>query len=205
GPPGRAAGSGPGFAQPIGLGLHAGTQIPETQHPEGVADLAQQLYLGGELLRLTGTAAHEDIEHVLDLAEVLADRRGDRLHEFHGGGGETLTLLLDALIDGEQLGQSDRGAHRAYPAARGLGAPDVVKEVVEQLHGRGLGVASLALLVEAADLTIGEAEQALDRLAALEPVLLQRLDDRADHPPQLEHRLAGGHTLELAGNRTQDL
>ena len=124
------------LAQPLGLRLHARAQLTETEHTERVADLAQQLHLRGELLRLAGTAAHEDIEHVLDLAEILADRGGDRLHELHGGRREILTLLLDAFIDRQQLRQAERAAHRAHAPAGGLGAADVVEEIVEQLHRR---------------------------------------------------------------------
>ena len=43
-------------------------QLAQAQHAQRVADLAQQLHLRGELLRLAGAAAHEDVEHVLDLA-----------------------------------------------------------------------------------------------------------------------------------------
>ena len=63
-----------------------------------------------------------------------------------------------------------------------------------------LRIARLALLVEPLDLAVGQTQQALDRHAALQTLLAQRLDDGADHPPQLEHRLRGGDLLEAAGH-----
>jgi hypothetical protein len=68
-----------------------------------------------------------------------------------------------------------------------------------------LRIARLALLVEAADLAVAEPEQPLQRLAVLQPVAMQRLDDRARHPPQLEHRLTGRDLLELARHGRQRL
>src|SRR6202034_3292918 len=68
-----------------------------------------------------------------------------------------------------------------------------------------LRIARFALLVEAPDFTVAEAEEALHRHTALDTVLLQGLDDRADHPPELEHRLTGRDLLELLGDGCQDV
>ena len=201
----RLEGAGDDLLQALGLRLHARAQVAQTQHPEGVADLAQQLDLGAELLRLGGAAAHEDIEDVLHLGEVLADGRGDRLHELHARRRQVLPLLLDALIDGQQLRQPERGAHRRDARPRGLRATDVIEQVVQQLDGGRLRIPGLALLEEAADFAVAQAEQPLHRHAALETVLLERFDDRADHPPQLEQRLAGGDLFQLLGDGGQDV
>src|SRR5204863_265781 len=127
----------------------------------------------------------------------LADLGHHRLHELDARRRQVLALLLDALIDRQQLPEAERGAHRAHARAGALGATHVIEQVIEQLDRWRLGVARLALFVEAADLPIPEAQQPFHRLPALEAALLQRLDHRADHPPQLEHRLAGGNLLEL--------
>ena len=81
------------------------------------------------------------------------------------GRGQVLALLLDALVHRQQLRQAERGAHRgdARPPVDSRAA-DVIEEVVQQLDGRGLRVARLALLVQASDLAVGQAQQALDRL-----------------------------------------
>ncbi len=122
--------------QPLGLALHVGAQLAEAEHPEGIADLAQHLDLRAELLRLAGAAAHENVEDVLDLAEILADRRGHRPHELDARRRQVLALLLDALVDRQQLGETERGAHRAHPCACGLGTPDVIQQIIEQLDRR---------------------------------------------------------------------
>jgi len=49
----------------------------------------------------------------LTLPEILADGRGHRLHELHARRRQVLALLLDALVDRQQLGETERGAHRA--------------------------------------------------------------------------------------------
>jgi hypothetical protein len=67
------------------------------------------------------------------------------------------------------------------------------------------GETAFALLVEALHLAVGVAEQALDRSAAVEPAFAQAFEYRADHPPQLEHRLRGRDLLELLGRARQDL
>src|SRR6185312_2606322 len=191
--------------QLLGLRLHRGAQGSEAEHAERVADLAQQVHLRPQLLRLARAAAHEDIEDILDLREVLADRRRNGLHELDARRREALALLLDALIDRQQLRQTEGCAHRGHAGAVGFRATDVIEEVVQQLDGRDLAVARLTQLVQAADLAVREAEQPFDGLAALEAVLAQRLDDRTHHPPELEHRLARGRLLELLRHRGQRL
>src|SRR5690606_28999614 len=67
--------------EPFGFRLHVGAQLTEAEHAERVSDLPQQLHLRSELLRLAAASAHEDIEDILDLAEILADCSRHRLHE----------------------------------------------------------------------------------------------------------------------------
>ncbi len=191
--------------QPVGFALDIAAQLAQTQHAQRVADLAQQIDLGGQLLRLTRPAAHEDVQDVLDLGQVLANGYCHGLHELHARRRQILALLLDALIDRQQLRQSERGAHRGNARTGGLRPPDVVKKVVQQLDGRRLGIARLALLVQAAHFAIAESEQPLDRYAAFQTVLAQRLDDRAGDPPELEDRLARCDLLELLGDGGQDV
>jgi hypothetical protein len=66
-------------------------------------------------------------------------------------------------------------------------------------------VARLARLVQPLQLAVGLAEQPLDRRAALEAAVAQRLDDAADDPPQLEHRLVRGDLLERSATAATDL
>ncbi len=193
------------FVEPLGLGLYVGAQVTQAQHTEGVPDLAQHFDLRRELLRLPRSTAHEDIEHVLHLGEVFADRRGDRLHELHARCGQVLALLLDALIDRQQLGQAEGGTDGRHARTGRFRPAHVVQKIVQQLHRWGLRVTRLTLLVQAADFTIPQSEQSFDRHATLETVLAQRFDDRADHPPELEDRLARGDLLQLLGNGRDDV
>ena len=77
------------------------------------------------------------------------------------------------------------------------GARNVKEQVVLQLEWRGLRVTLLARFLQPAQLAVDLAEQALDGHPRVEPALTQRLDHCADHPPELEHRLAGRGGLEL--------
>ena len=100
------------------LGLHARALLTQAQHAQRVADLAQQFDLRRQLFGRRAAAAHEDVQHVLDLGQVLADRRGHRLHQLDGRRRQVLALLLDALVDRQQFVETERCAHRGDAAAR---------------------------------------------------------------------------------------
>ncbi len=136
------------LSEALGLGLNVAAQLAQTQHAQGIADLAEHLDLGGKLFRLARATADEDIQNVFDLRQVLADRDGHCLHELHARCGQVLALLLDALVDRQQFLQTERSPHRLDAGAAGFGAANVIKKVVEQLDGRRLGVTRLALLVQ---------------------------------------------------------
>jgi hypothetical protein len=128
-------------------------------------------------------AAHEDVEHILDLGQVLADRRGHGLHQLHRGRRQASRApARSPVIDRQQLAEAERGAHRRHARPAAAGARDVIEKVVQQLDRRMLREMRLAVLVQALDLAVGKAEQALDRHAALQAVLAQRLDDGARRP-----------------------
>ena len=85
-------------------------------------------------------------------------------------------------------------------------ARDVEQQVVEQLDRRRAGVGLLALVVEALQLAVGVAEQALDGDARLEPVGAQRVEQRAGDPPELVHRRRRRdrfHAVRDLGQRVQ--
>ncbi len=200
---GRCLARGHGF-EAAGLFEHQLAQFAETEHAQRVADLAQHAHLRFELGRLAA-ATHVDVEHVLDLAQVFANRRRHGVHELHRGRRQVLAFLLDRIVDHEQLVQPERRAHRRDLGAIGGGARHVIEKIVDQLDRRVLRVTRLALRVQLQDLAIGEAQQALDRHAGLEAAFPQRFDNRAHHPPQLEHRLPRGHLLELVRDGLEDL
>src|SRR6185312_2907496 len=79
----------------FGLLLHMATQLAQAEHTQRIADLAEHLDPRGQLLGLPGAASDEDVQNILDLGEILADRSRDRLHELHARSGEILALLLD--------------------------------------------------------------------------------------------------------------
>ena len=169
---------------------------PETQHAQRVRDLAKHADLRLELGGLA-PATYEDIEYVFDLAQVFADGRGDRAHQLHRGRGKILALLLDRVVDVQQFIEPERGAHRRDLRTIAGGAGGVIKKIVEQLDRRVLRVAAFALRVELQDFAIGQAQQAFDGNAGFEAAFAQRLDDGADHPPELEYGLPGRDLLDL--------
>ena len=60
-----------------------------------------------------------------------------------------------------------------------------------------LGVTALALFVQAAQFTICQTQQSLDRHAGFDAAIAQGFEQGTQHPPQLEHRLLRGHLFEL--------
>ncbi len=105
--------AGDDLLQPLRLADYGCTQLAETEHAERVADLPEHLDLRAQLLRLTRATAHEDVEDVFDLAEILANRSGNGLHQLHRWVRKVLALLLHCLIDWQQLGEAERRAHGA--------------------------------------------------------------------------------------------
>ena len=193
------------FRQIGDLLLHPLAQCAQAEHPQGVADLLQQIELRRELIDATAAAAHENVEHVLHLGQILLDGACDRVHQFDAGRGQAFALVLDGIVDGQQLRQPERGAHRADAAALGGGARHVIQQIVEQIDGRVLAIAGLADLVQGLDLPVGLPEQALEGGAARQSVRAQRLDHRARDPPELKYRLGGRDLLELFGHLSHDV
>ena len=185
--------------------LHPPTQFAQTQHPKRVADLAQQFDLRRELFDLTAAAAHEDIEHVLNARQVFANRGSDRMHELDGWRRKALALLLDGVIDGQQFVQTERSAHGGNARTCRGGTRHVVQQIIQQLDRRQLRVTRFAQFIEPADFAVGQAQQALDRHAALSAVLAQRFKHGAYHPPELEDALLRRHLLKTRGHGSQDL
>ena len=179
-------------------------QLAQAQHAERVADLAQHAHLRFEFGRLA-SAADENIEYVFDLAQVLANGRRDRAHQFHGRRGEILALLFDRVVDVQQFVETERGAHRGHFRTIAGGARGVVEKIVQQLNGRVLRITPLALGVELQDFAIGQTHEPLDGHAGFQSTVAQRLDNGADHPPELEHGLLGRDLFQLVRNGFEDL
>ena len=186
--------------QQLDLALHAVPERPQAQHAERVADLAQQLELRREFVDLGRAAADEDVQHVLDARQVLADRRRDRLHQPHAGRRQRLRRGVDAIVGGQHLVQAERAAHAGNARPGGRRTCDVEEQVVQEFHGWGVRVARFAQFLQAPQLAIDVAEQPLHRDVAVDAALLKGLDHRADHPPELEQRLRPGGRLELVGD-----
>ena len=182
------------------LFLNPLAQLAEPQHSERVADFLQQLELRREFVAAPAAAAHEYIEDILDLGQILLDRGGHRAHQLHAGRGQAFSLMLDRVVDGQQFGELERRPHRGDTAPGGRRAGDVVQQVVEQVDRRIFAIARLAEFVQRLDLAVGLTQQTLQRRAALQAVGADRLQNGADDPPQLKHRLGLGDLLELFGH-----
>ncbi len=88
------------------LALHLFAHRSQAEHRERVADLLQHVDLRREFLRRPALARVE-IERVLDAAEVLLDRRGDRAHQAHRRRRQRFAFLLDRLVDRQQFVQPE--------------------------------------------------------------------------------------------------
>ena len=62
----------------------------------------------------------------------------------------------------------------------------------------------LTLFIQAFHLAISLTQQALDRSGTFKSLVTQGINYRTDHPPQLEHRLHGGHLLQLLSSTRHD-
>ena len=69
---------------------------------------------------------------------LLANGGRHGLHELDAGRGQTLALLVDRIIHGQQFIQSERGAHRRDARTFGFSAAHVVQQIVQKLDGRVL-------------------------------------------------------------------
>ena len=158
-----------------------------------------------QLFGLPATTAHENIEHVFDPGQILANRRGHRVHQLDGRRREVFAFLLDGFVHRQQFGEAERGAHRrdAWPGRSGAG--DVIEQIVQQLDWRVLRIARLTEFIESADFAISQAQQPLDRDVVLDAVFAQRFEQRSAHPPQLEYALLRSHLLEACRHGGQDL
>ena len=68
-----------------------------------------------------------------------------------------------------------------------------------------LGVTALALFVQAAQFTVRQTQQSLDRDAGFDAAIAQGFEQGTQHPPQLEHRLLRGDMLELPHHHGHEL
>ena len=123
------------------LALHFVAQLAEAEHAERVADLLQQLQLRRQLVDLRAALAHEDVQRILHAAEVFLDRGGHGLHELDRRRRQAFARLLDVIVDRQQLGQAERGAHRGDARPGAARTRHVVKQIVQQLERRRFGVA----------------------------------------------------------------
>ncbi len=135
----------------------------ETEHAERVGDLPQHFELGLKLGDTVHAGPYEDIQHVLDLTEILLDGFGNCPHEVCAGAGQILTRLLDLfgvwyrILDVESLLQ----IRQALVVGRGAG--DVVQQRIHELDRGRADYGLLATIDEQFQLTINLAQQPLDR------------------------------------------
>ncbi len=201
---GRRFAVGDDLRQRLNFILHPLAQLSQAEHAQRVADFLQQLQLRNQFGALAAAPAHEDVEHILHLRQVFLDGGRHGAHQFDAGRGQAFTFVFDGVVDGQKLGQFERGPHGADAAAAGGRARDVVQQIVEQIDRRILAVASLAEFIQRLDLPVRLAQQPLQGRAAFESVGPHRFEDGAGDPPQLEHRLGGRDLLQLLGHFRQN-
>ena len=173
--------------EPRQLALHLFAHGSEPEHRERVADLLEEIHLRRELLRRAALARVE-VERVLDATEILLDGGRDRAHEAHRRGGQRLALLLDGFVDRQELAQAEGASDRIDALAAGRRARHVKKQVVQQFDRRRIRIGLFALRIQALQLAVGMAEQALDGDARLEAAVPQRIDETSRDPPELVQR-----------------
>ena len=170
--------------QALDLLLHQLARGAEAEHRQRVRDTPQHLGHVRERLLAGLARAADQVERVLDLAEVLADGGRDGLEELAVVARQRLARGLQLLLVRQQLAEAEGlldGAHQRAARAR---ARHVVEQVLEELHRR-LGLEGvLAVLDDAPHLPVELAEQQLERDVGLEAAVAQRLDHAARRPPQ---------------------
>ena len=180
-------------------------QLPEPEYPQRVTDLFQQLELRHEFGRLVHARADEDVEDVLDAAQVLANRRADSPHESCARRRQRFAGIFDLLVARQQFGQVERGADLADAFPGSARAGDVIKQVVDQVVDRVFFEGEQALIDDVLDLPVRLTEQPLDRDRGFETAVTQGLEHAADDPPQLVHVVAGRRMLQRGGNFRQGI
>jgi hypothetical protein len=167
----------------LALNLRAGSL--EAEHAERVADLLQHVELSGELVDRLHARAHEDVERVFDLSQVFLDGFRNGAHELDAGTGEPLARLLDLEIAGQHLSEVVFLPQRLDARVRGICPGDVIQQAVQQLDRGRIDQCGLAAVSEALELSIGLADQPLQRDAGLETAAADRRQHGRHHGPEL--------------------
>ena len=113
-----------------GFTLHLVAQVAQTQHTERIGNLFQQLELRRELIDLSATTTHENIERVFHPAQVFLDGRRNGLHQLDRRRRKTFACLFDRIVDRQQFVQAERCAYGGDTRTGRLRACNVVEKIV---------------------------------------------------------------------------
>ena len=113
-------------------------ELRQAQHREGVTHLLDELVQRRELAGVRLAHAHEDVEGVLDAADVLADGAGHGAHEVDVGPGQAVARLRTSALLRQQLAELEGFLDGEDALAGGVGAADVIQQVVDEVLGRVL-------------------------------------------------------------------
>jgi citrate lyase beta subunit len=127
--------AGDDLLQALGLALHAGAQLAQAEHAQGVADLAQQLDLRASSCGWPAPRRTKMSSTSLTLERSSRMAAATVCMSFTLGAERFSRSCSMLSSTGSSSDRAERGAHRGDPRAGGLGAADVIQQVVEELDG----------------------------------------------------------------------
>ena len=164
----------------IGTLFQTRPQIAATDHAERIADALDRCRQTGDPRELATVTAHEQIEPILHIAQVLGQRLTDRRKHLAIRPADLIDGIRRLFI-GKAVGDFRRLAHRDHRRIGRTRPGDVVEKVLEQLDRKVEHRDFLTLVDDRFEDPIELAEQGFDREARTTLVFQQ-------HPGQ---RLAG--------------
>ncbi|MNQ27955.1 hypothetical protein D3C85_412230 [compost metagenome] len=175
-------------------------RLAETEHGQGVGNLLERRQQATQLGHLNTVAAHEQVEAVLDLHQLLAQSADHRTHGVAIRAGQAGPLLIDDI--GVRQGVVETvlllQEADAWRLRRRLG--HIEQQVLDQLVGGRLVDAIGPLLEQAFQLFIDLAQQGAYRRAIDYSTAGQALDQTRGDLPQRTERRVFAQRLEATEN-----
>ena len=184
-----------GFALPLDQAQHHGelvddhfARLAETQHREGIGDLAQWRQQRVEVLGVLAITAHEQIQAFLDPHQLLTQRPEHRAHGIAIRPSQPRTFSIDHGAVGQGFVQAVAFLQALHARRRPGDFGDVEQQALEQVVRRRLVDAIDALNQQALELLVAGLEQAAQRRAVGDHAGEHAFDQRRGDLPQRQQR-----------------
>ena len=180
----------------LAAALEAGAQVTTPDHAKGIADTLYRLRQTGQTRQLAAVAAHEKVQLVLHVTEILRQGITDRLEQLsirpaEGTGRDTLLHLLREIVR-----QVRRLFHREYRRIPGRRAGNVIQHVLQQIDREVEHCRFFTLIHDLLEHAVELAEQRLRRRGGRLPVIQQCLGQRLTRVQQSPQTGGAGGAVE---------